>query len=86
MPLAKSKKVRRKAAKRQRKIDEKNRLSGKIIEPKIPLAKQSIDLPSNKSGTAEGALAADRARNELRSVMRKDRRSGIKEKNFLKSM
>lgn len=62
------------------------RLSGEIIEPKIPVTKQSIDLPGNETGTAEGALAAGRAREELRSGMRRERRSSIKEKNFLKSM
>lgn len=84
--LAKSKKVRRKVAKAARKAEEKVRLSGIIIEPKIPITKQSIDLPSNETGTAEGALEAERTRGELRSGMRRERRSNIKEKNFLKSM
>jgi large subunit ribosomal protein L54 len=62
------------------------RLSGTVIEPKIPITKQSIDLPANEEGTAEGALSAERARGELRSGMRRERRSNIKEANFLKSM
>jgi large subunit ribosomal protein L54 len=62
------------------------RLSGEVIEEKIPVTRQSIDLPANETGTVEGAMEAGRAREELRTNMRKERRSGIKEKNFLKSM
>ncbi|PSS25338.1 hypothetical protein M430DRAFT_47813 [Amorphotheca resinae ATCC 22711] len=84
--FSKSKKLRRKAAKRQRKLEEKLRLSGEVIEEKIPVTRQSIDLPANETGTVEGAMEAGRAREELRINMRKERRSSIKEKNFLKSM
>jgi large subunit ribosomal protein L54 len=62
------------------------RLSGEVIEEKIPVTRQSIDLPANETGTVEGAMEAGRAREELRINMRKERRSSIKEKNFLKSM
>ena len=85
---AKSKKQRRLAAKRQRKLEERILASGdaSLLQPKIPLQQQSIDLPSNLEGTEEGAVAAIAARDALTAAMRKERRAKIKEANFLKSM
>jgi large subunit ribosomal protein L54 len=56
------------------------------LQPKIPLTQQSIDLPSNEEGTVEGALEAESRRQELRAALREERRKGIKEANYLKSM
>jgi large subunit ribosomal protein L54 len=88
MFTAKSKKLRRKAAKRQRKLEQARLAAGdtSALEPKIPLTQQSIDLPANEEGTIEGALEAEEKRRELRAAMRQERRKTIKEKNFLKSM
>lgn len=85
---AKSKKVRRKAAKAQRKLEAKLLASGDLsaLQPKIPITKQSIDLPSNEQGTLAGALEAGEKRGELRDAMRAERRKKIKEGNFLKGM
>lgn len=57
-----------------------------VLEPKIPLTQQSIDLPANEEGTVEGALEAGAKREELREAMRRERRAKIKETNFLKAM
>lgn len=54
--------------------------------PKIPIQKQSIDLPSNEKGTLEGGLEAVEKREELRKAMRSERRAVIKEGNYLKSV
>lgn len=51
------------------------RASGKVIEKKISITKQTIDLE------ASGA-----AREELTEALRKERRKGIKDANFLRSM
>ena len=85
---AKSKKLRRAAAKRQRKLEAKMLASGDMsaLQPKIPLTQQSIDLPANEEGTIEGALEAETKRKELRSALREERRKKIKETNYLKSM
>jgi len=48
--------------------------------PTVPLEHQSIDLPA---GSAE---EAEKARGELRVAMRRGRRKGIKEANFLRTM
>jgi len=86
--FSKSKKLRRKAAKRQRKLEAARLASGDLsaLEPKIPLTQQSIDLPANEEGTLTGALEAGQRREELREAMRRERRSKIKESNFLKGM
>ncbi|CAG8959919.1 hypothetical protein HYFRA_00012636 [Hymenoscyphus fraxineus] len=86
--FSKSKKLRRKAAKRQRKLEAALLASGdtSLFEPKIPLTQQSIDLPSNAEGTVEGAMDAVGAREEIRKAMRRERRQGIKTKNYLRSM
>ncbi|CZR65907.1 related to mitochondrial ribosomal protein L37p [Phialocephala subalpina] len=86
--FSKSKKLRRKAAKRQRKLEAARLASGDMssLEPKIPLTQQSIDLPANEEGTIKGALEAGDKREELREAMRRERRSKIKESNFLKGM
>ena len=85
---AKSKKLRRKAAKAQRKLEARLLASGDLaaLQPKIPLTKQSIDLPGNEEGTLDGALEAARNRGELRSAMRGERRAKIKETNYLRAM
>jgi hypothetical protein len=85
---AKSKKQRRVAAKRQRKLEARLLASGdtEALAPKVPLQQQTIDLPSNSENTAEGALVAVGAREELRKAMRGDRRAKIKEANFLKGV
>lgn len=56
------------------------------LQPKIPITKQSIDLEWNEKGTPEGAQEAMGKREELRDAMRRERRSKIKEVNFLKGM
>jgi hypothetical protein len=58
-----------------------------IYEPKIPLTAQSVDLYSGEGERGvEGALEAARVMEELRGMMRNERRKGIKEGNFLKGM
>ncbi|KAH8586600.1 mitochondrial ribosomal protein L37-domain-containing protein [Bisporella sp. PMI_857] len=86
--FSKSKKVRRAAAKRQRKLEARLAASGDIeaLRPKIPITRQTIDLPGNEEGGLEGALEAEGKREELRAAMRRDRRKDIKGKNYLKSM
>jgi large subunit ribosomal protein L54 len=87
-PSAKSKKLRRKAAKRQRKLEARLEAQGDLssLAPKIPITQQSIDLPANEERSVDGALDAERARENLTAAMRKERRKGIKEANFLKGM
>jgi len=53
--------------------------------PRVPIYEQSIDLPSG-DGTAQGAIEAAKARNDLTKAMRERRRSAIKENNFLRTM
>jgi len=84
--FSKSKKVRRKAAKRQRKLEEERARRGEVFEAKVPLTQQSIDLPANEEGTIEGALEAEDARRDLTAALRTERRKGIKESNYLKTM
>ncbi|KAM7209337.1 Mitochondrial ribosomal protein L37 domain containing protein [Naviculisporaceae sp. PSN 640] len=86
--FSKSKKQRRLAAKRQRQLEAKARESGDLdaLIPKIPLQKQSVNLPGTPGGDVVDAVAAADAREELRKAMRKERRAGIKESNYLKSM
>ncbi|KAI1113628.1 mitochondrial ribosomal protein L37-domain-containing protein [Nemania sp. NC0429] len=86
--FSKSKKQRRAAAKRQRVLEAKLLAEGNLeaLAPKIPLHHQTINLPANKAGTAEGAVAAVGAREELRRAMRRERKAKIKESNYLKSM
>lgn len=54
--------------------------------PKVPLQKQSVNLPAAEGGSLEEALAAADTREELRRAMRKERRAKIKESNYLKAM
>ncbi|KAM3074439.1 hypothetical protein ACMFMG_002758 [Clarireedia jacksonii] len=79
--FSKSKKVRQKAAKAKRKAEERALASGdtSILEPKIPITQQTIDL------AAEGPEAL-KQREELKKALRKERRAAIKEKNYLKTM
>lgn len=79
---AKSKKQRRIAAKALRK---QQLLNPESLAPKIPLYEQSIDLPYG-DGTAQGNMQAGEARDELTKAMRQNRRSKIKEDNFLREM
>jgi large subunit ribosomal protein L54 len=83
---AKSKKQRRAAAKRKLKHEQAMLASGETeaYAPKIPLQRQTIDLPSNEDGTLTGALEAAEKREEVRKAMRGERRKNIKEANFLK--
>jgi len=67
--------LRRKAAKSQRKLEERLAASGTVIEAKIPITKQTIDLEASRE-----------ARVELTEAMRRERRKEIKDANFLKSM
>ncbi|KAF2271989.1 uncharacterized protein EI97DRAFT_504594 [Westerdykella ornata] len=80
--FSKSKKQRRLAAKRLRKEQLAN---PDLLIPKVPIYEQTIDLPAG-DGTPEGAVAAARARDELRKALRDKRRAKIKEGNFLKAM
>jgi len=84
--FSKSKKQRRAAAKRKIKHDQALLASGDLeaLAPKIPLQRQTIDLPSNEAGTISGALEAVEKREEVRKAMRGERRKKIKESNFLK--
>ncbi|KAI9639975.1 hypothetical protein NHQ30_011644 [Ciborinia camelliae] len=79
--FSKSKKLRRQAAKARRKAEERALLSGdtSMLEVKVPIQQQSIDLPS------EGEAALEQ-RADLRKAMRKERRAKIKEGNYLKGM
>lgn len=56
-----------------------------MLEPKIPLYEQTLDLPAG-DGSVEGAVRAMEARGNLTKAMRDKRRADIKEKNFLKAM
>lgn len=79
---AKSKKQRRAAAKalRKRQLQDPDSLA-----PKVPLYEQTIDLYAG-DGTVKGAMLAGAARQELTKAMRSQRRSKIRETNFLKTM
>jgi large subunit ribosomal protein L54 len=54
--------------------------------PKIPLQKQTVNLPSAAVGDLGQAIQAVDKREELRQAMRKERRAKIKEANYLKAM
>ncbi|KAK6596580.1 ribosomal protein subunit l37 [Botrytis cinerea] len=79
--FSKSKKLRRAAAKARRKAEERALLSGdtSLLEVKVPLQQQSVDLSS------EGEAALEQ-RGDLVKAMRKERRAKIKEGNYLKGM
>jgi large subunit ribosomal protein L54 len=83
--FAKSKKQRQRAAKAMRKAEKFRQAHPELMEPKVPLYEQSIDLPAG-DGSAEGARMAERARNELTKSLRAKRRAKIKEDNFLRTM
>lgn len=86
--LAKSKKQRRLAAKRQKALEAKLLAEGNLeaLAPKIPLQHQSMNLPGEENGTVLDNIAAADKREELRKAMRKERKAKIKEANYLKSM
>ncbi|EGP92316.1 unnamed protein product [Zymoseptoria tritici ST99CH_3D1] len=79
--FSKSKKQRRIAAKALR----KQMMDPEAMATKIPLYEQTIDLPRG-DGTLGGNKEAGQARKELTKAMRDQRRSKIKEANFLKEM
>ncbi|KAK4201803.1 mitochondrial ribosomal protein L37-domain-containing protein [Triangularia verruculosa] len=85
---SKSKKQRRLAAKRQKQLEAKLMASGDLeaLAPKIPIQKQTINLPGAETGEVKEALLAADKRQELRRAMRKERRAAIKESNYLKTM
>ena len=85
---AKSRKTRRLAAKRKATAEAKMLASGNLeaLVPKIPLQKQSVNLPGDVKGGLEAAVAAAEKREELRKALRKERKAGIKESNYLKTM
>jgi len=56
-----------------------------MMQPKIPIYEQSIDLPAG-DGSVRGAIEAGEARQDLTKAMRDKRRAKIKEDNFLKAM
>lgn len=87
-PTAKSKKQRRLAMKRARAQEAKLLASGDLeaLAPKIPLQKQSLNLPGSVNGGVQDAVLADDKREELRKAMRKERKAKIKEANYLKAM
>ena len=60
-------------------------LHPELLQPKVPIYEQSIDLPAG-DGTLRGAMQAGESRQELTKAMRDKRRAKIKEDNFLKAM
>lgn len=86
--IAKSKKQRKLAAKRQKALEAKLLAEGNLeaLAPKVPLQQQSVNLPGEQNGTVMDNLVALEKREELRKAMRKERRAKIKESNYLKSM
>jgi len=56
------------------------------LAPKIPLERQTVNLPDGKDGALEHVLEAEQKRLELKKAMRADRKRKIKENNFLRSM
>ncbi|KAL0474294.1 mitochondrial ribosomal protein L37 domain-containing protein [Neurospora intermedia] len=86
--FSKSKKQRRLAMKRARAQEAKILASGDLeaLAPKIPLQKQSVNLPGAVNGGVQDAVLADEKREELRKAMRKERKAKIKESNYLKAM
>ena len=83
--FAKSKKQRQRAAKAMRKAEKFRQAHPELMEPKVPLYEQSVDLPAG-DGSVEGARTAERARDELTKSLRAKRRAKIKEDNFLRTM
>lgn len=88
LPTAKSKKQRRLALKRQRLTEARLLASGDLeaLVPKVPLQKQTLNLPAAEPGNLREAVEAVEKREELRRAMRKERRAKIKETNYLKAM
>lgn len=86
--IAKSKKQRKLAAKRQKALEAKLLAEGNLaaLTPKIPIQHQSINLPGEEGGSVSDNIAAAEKREELRRAMRKERKAKIKEANYLKSM
>lgn len=86
--IAKSKKQRKVAAKRQKINEAKLLAEGNLeaLQPKVPLQHQSINLLGEEGSTVEHNIEAAKARDELKKAMRKDRKAKIKEANYLKSM
>lgn len=80
--------MRRLAMKRARQLEAKLMASGDLeaLAPKIPLQKQSVNLPGAVNSSVQEAVMADDKREELRKAMRKERKAKIKETNYLKAM
>lgn len=74
--------------KRARALEARLMASGDLeaLVPKIPLQKQSVNLPGAVNGGVQDAVLADEKREELRKAMRKERKAKIKETNYLKAM
>lgn len=74
--------------KRARAQEAKLLASGDLeaLAPKIPLQKQSVNLPGAVNAGVADAVVADEKREELRKAMRKERKAKIKESNYLKAM
>ena len=79
---AKSKKQRRAAAKAQRRLAA---MQPETLVLRVPIDQQSVDLPAG-DGSLGGAIAAAKARDEVRDRMREVRRKKIQEGNFLRGM
>jgi large subunit ribosomal protein L54 len=86
--VAKSKKQRKLAAKRQKALEARLLAEGNLeaLAPKIPLQQQSVNLPGEEGGSLEENIEAERRREELKKAMRKERRAKIRESNYLKTM
>lgn len=86
--LAKSKKQRTLAARRQKALEAKLLAEGNLeaLAPKVPVQHQSINLPGAENNSVEHNIEAAAKREELKKAMRKERKAKIKESNYLKSM
>ncbi len=75
-------------AKRKRALEAKLLAEGNLdaLIPKVPLQEQSINLPGEEGGSLESNIESLQARKELKKAMRVQRKAGIKEANYLKSM
>ena len=86
--IAKSKKQRRLAAKRQKTLEAKLLAEGNLeaLAPKVPIQHQSVNLPGQENSTVDHNVEAASKRQELKKAMRQERKAKIKESNYLKSM
>ncbi|KEZ44215.1 hypothetical protein SAPIO_CDS3149 [Scedosporium apiospermum] len=86
--FSKSKKQRRLAAKKQRQLEARILATGDVeaLAPKIPLQHQTLNLAHGGEGALSDVLKSSSKRAELQKAMRRERKSQIKEANYLKSM